>query len=128
VTAVDPADVMLGVARKDDPHQTVTWHTGAAEAIPLTDKSCDVAWSLSTVHHWRDLDVGLAEVRRVLVSGGRFLATERRVKPGATGRASPTQAELFADRCAAAGFRDVKVTSHDTRRGVLLAVIARADT
>jgi ubiquinone/menaquinone biosynthesis C-methylase UbiE len=40
------------------------------------------------VHHWHDLDAGLAEVRRVLRPSGRFLAIERQVEPGATGLAS----------------------------------------
>jgi ubiquinone/menaquinone biosynthesis C-methylase UbiE len=130
VTGVDPAEVMLGVARKDDRRNAVTWRQGTAEALPLPDDSCDIAWGLSTVHHWPDLDGGLAEVRRVLVPGGRLLATERRVKPGATGLAShgwtDAQADTFAHMCASAGMRNVAVTHHDTKRGVLLAVVARA--
>ena len=83
VTGIDPADVMLRVARRDDRQGAVTWKRGAAEALPVPDGSCDVVWSLATVHHWPDLDGGLAEVRRVLSADGRFLAIERRVKPGA---------------------------------------------
>lgn len=128
VTGVDPAGVMLGVARKDDRHGAVTWLEGGAEALPLPDHSCDVAWSLSTVHHWRDLDRGLAEVRRVLTPGGRFLATERRLKPGGTGLAShgwtDQQADTFAELCTSAGFVGVEVTRHDTKRGVLQALLA----
>jgi ubiquinone/menaquinone biosynthesis C-methylase UbiE len=130
VTGVDPAEVMLRVARRDDRRGEVDWRHGAAEALPLPDRSCDVAWSLSTVHHWPDLDGGLREVRRVLAGGGRFLATERRVKPGAHGLAShgwtDQQAERFAQQCAAAGFGDVEVTRHETKRGTLLAVLAHA--
>src|SRR5438876_1152745 len=128
VTGVDPAEVMLRVARRDDRQASVTWRQGAAEALPLPDGSCDVAWSLSTVHHWPDLDRGLNEVRRVLVAGGRFLATERLVKPGARGHAShgwtTDQAELFAERCQSAGLASVEVTNHETERGILLAVAA----
>jgi ubiquinone/menaquinone biosynthesis C-methylase UbiE len=130
VTGVDPADVMLRVARRDDRHGAVTWKRGAAEALPVPDRSCDVVWSLATVHHWPDLDGGLTEVRRVLRADGRFLAIERRVQPGARGHAShgwtDRQAAAFADRCRDAGFELVAVTSHETKRGVLLAVLARA--
>ena len=130
VTGVDPADVMLRVARRDDRHGAVTWKRGAAEALPVPDRSCDVVWSLATVHHWPDLDGGLAEVRRVLRTDGRFLAIERRVRPGARGHAShgwtDRQAAAFADRCREACFELVAVTSHETKRGVLLAVLARA--
>jgi SAM-dependent methyltransferase len=91
-------------------------------------RSHDVAWSLSTVHHWPDLMAGLAEVGRVLTTGGCFLATERRVKAGATGDAShgwtTQQAEQFAQLCELAGFGEVKISNHDASRGVLLAVLA----
>lgn len=36
-----------------------------AEALPFGDRSFDVALAVSTVHHWPDLDGGLAELRRV---------------------------------------------------------------
>jgi ubiquinone/menaquinone biosynthesis C-methylase UbiE len=130
VTGVDPANVMLRVARRADRHGTVTWRQGTAEALPLPDHSHDVAWSLATVHHWPDLDAGLAEVARVVTTGGCFLATERLAKAGATGLAShgwtAEQAERFAEMCESAGFCNVEVSKHDTGRDVQLAVLARA--
>lgn len=130
VTGVEPSEVMLRVARGDDDAGAVTWRPGAAEALPLEDASYDVAWSLSAVHHWPDLDGGLAEVLRVLVPGGRFLAIERRTHAGATGLAShgwtDGQAEAFADACRAAGFADAAVTTHQVKRGPVLAVLATA--
>src|SRR5207244_5069284 len=72
VTGVDPAPVMLRVARlltrRSEP---VRYVEGAAEALPAADGSASVVWSLATVHHWIDLDAGLREARRVLRSGGR---------------------------------------------------------
>jgi SAM-dependent methyltransferase len=50
----------------------VRYLPGSAEALPLADDSADVVWSLATVHHWRDLDRGLAETRRVLRRPGRL--------------------------------------------------------
>jgi ubiquinone/menaquinone biosynthesis C-methylase UbiE len=52
---------MLRVASRADRRRSVTW-LRVAEALPLPDRSHDVAWSLSTVHHWPDLMAGLAEV------------------------------------------------------------------
>ncbi len=128
VTGIDPAPVMLRAARSADRHRTVTWRQGVAEALPLPDRSHDVAWSLSTVHHWPDLMAGLAEVGRVMTIDGRFLATERLVRAGATGHAShgwtTQQAEQFAELCELAGLGDVKISTHDTARGVVLAVLA----
>jgi ubiquinone/menaquinone biosynthesis C-methylase UbiE len=130
VTGIDPASVMLRVARKADRHHAVTWRQGTAEALPLPDGSHDVAWSLSTVHHWGDLDAGLAEVRRVLTPHGRFVATERLVKFGATGHAghgwTTEQADRFAELCESAGLHRVTVSRHHSARGELLAVLASA--
>ncbi len=43
----------------------------AAEALPFHDQSFDVALCRFSAHHWRDLDAGLAEARRVTRTGGR---------------------------------------------------------
>ena len=34
---------------------------GVAEALPLDDKSVDAAMAIFTIHHWSDLEAGLAE-------------------------------------------------------------------
>jgi SAM-dependent methyltransferase len=36
-----------------------------AEALPLDDDSVDAAMACVTIHHWRPMEVGLAELRRV---------------------------------------------------------------
>ncbi len=134
VVGVDPAAVMLRVGRPltrvRPGARRVRYLGGAAEALPLPDDSVTVAWSLSTVHHWHDVEAGLAEVRRVLRPSGRFLAIERRAQPGARGHAShgwtEDQAELFAERCRAAGFTAVEVGGHDLRRRHVISVLATA--
>lgn len=133
VIGIDPAQVMLRVASAltgPSPRGAcaVRYLQGAAEALPLPDDSASVVWSLSTVHHWRDLDAGLGEARRVLRPTGRLLAIERRVEPGATGHAShgwtEDQAERFAEQCRAAGFADVQVGHHQSSRRRVLSVLA----
>jgi ubiquinone/menaquinone biosynthesis C-methylase UbiE len=127
VTGVDPAPVMLRVGRLLS-RSGITWAPGSAEALPLPDGSATVAWSLATVHHWRDLEQGLAEVARVLEPGGRFLVAERRRRPGARGIAShgwtEPQAEAFADACRAAGLTDVTVDTVLRGRSATLVVTA----
>jgi ubiquinone/menaquinone biosynthesis C-methylase UbiE len=131
VTGVDPAPVMLRVAR------LFTWRSvkvryveGAAEAIPLPDGSSSVVWSIATVHHWSDLDAGLREVRRVLLSGGRLVAMERRAQPGARGHRShgwtDEQATVFAERCRAHDFSDVCLERATIGRRPTVSVVARA--
>jgi ubiquinone/menaquinone biosynthesis C-methylase UbiE len=130
VVGVDPARVMRRVARLlTIASPRVRFVDGAAEALPLPDGDATVLWSIATVHHWPDLDAGLAEARRVLASGGQFLAIERRTHPGATGLRShgwtDEQAEAFAARCRAAGFEDVRVERHSSPRRTVLSVLAR---
>jgi ubiquinone/menaquinone biosynthesis C-methylase UbiE len=129
VTGIDPASVMLILARRlTRPRSSIVWAEGAAEALPLPDGSATVLWSLSTVHHWRAVDVGLAEAHRVLAPAGRLLVVERRTYPGAKGRAShgwtDEQADLFADLCHAAGFADARTERHTPGRRPLLVVLA----
>lgn len=126
---VDPSPLMLRLARfatRDDPN--VSWSQGTAEAVPVPDGWASVVWSLKTVHHWKDVAAGLAELRRALAPAGRLLVMERRVRPGATGLAShgwtQHQAESFAAQCRAAGFAGVRRDEHPRGRGSVWVVQA----
>ncbi len=128
VTGVDPASVMLRLARAFTRDDGIGWAEGTAENVPLPDGSATVLWSLATVHHWKDVGLGLEEAHRVLAPKGRLLAIERRSQPGATGLAShgwtQQQAESFATRCRAAGFGDVAIDQHGHGRRAVWAVSA----
>ena len=134
VVGVDPATVMLRVARllgrsSRRNGSAVRYVDAAAEALPLADGSASVVWALATVHHWRDLDAAVGEVRRVLRPAGRFLAVERHSEPGSTGLAShgwtDDQAHGFADLCRAAGF-SAEVGHHRAGRRRVVSVLAHA--
>ena len=130
VVGVDPAPVMLAVARRVARRSaSIDWREGTAEALPVIDVSATVVWSLAAVHHWDDIDGGLLEARRVLAPDGRLLVIERRVRSGATGHAShgwtTAQADAFAASCSRLGFADVSVDEHRLRRGPVLVVQAR---
>ena len=130
VTGVDPAAVMLRLGRLFTWSRRARYVEGTAEAVPVADGGATVAWSIATVHHWQDIEAGLAEVRRILAPGGRFVAIERRTHLGATGVAShgwtDEQAAAFADACRAAGLTDLRTEHARTRhRGEVIAVAAR---
>jgi ubiquinone/menaquinone biosynthesis C-methylase UbiE len=120
---------MLRVARVRWPADRGTsWRLGSAESIPVHDHSAQVVWSLSTVHHWHDVDASLDEATRVLTPGGRFVALERRITDmDAPGKASHgwtiEQVESFAERCRAHGFVDVTTGEHPGPT-TLLSVVA----
>lgn len=131
VTGVDPAPVMLRVAR------LLTWRPGevryvegATEAIPLPEGSASVVWSIATVHHWSDIDAGLREMRRVLRPGGRLVAMERRTQRGARGHQShgwtDEQGTAFGDRCREHGFADVRLERTTIGRRSTVSVVASA--
>ena len=127
VTGVDPAPVMLRVARVLTGHPgTARFLEGSVEALPLPADSASVVWSIASVHHWADLDAGLGEVRRVLRPGGRLVAIERHTRPGARGHGShgwtEDQAAAFARHCLELGFADARVGRHAYGRRRTLSV------
>jgi ubiquinone/menaquinone biosynthesis C-methylase UbiE len=67
VTGVDVSEPMLNLARRNWP--AATWEAGAAESLPLRDKSFDAAISAQAFHHL-DRNAALAELRRVLKPNG----------------------------------------------------------
>ncbi|MGO8933837.1 MAG: class I SAM-dependent methyltransferase [Terracidiphilus sp.] len=70
VTAIDASSQMVAAARA----RGVAAEEGSAESLPYVDRTFDAVFS-NTVLHWVcDQDAMLAQVRRVLRPGGRFVA------------------------------------------------------
>jgi ubiquinone/menaquinone biosynthesis C-methylase UbiE len=130
VTGVDPAPVMLRIARLRAWPSRARFVEGTAEAIPAPDAGASIVWSIATVHHWQDIDAAVREVRRVLRAGGRFVAIERHTTAGAHGLGShgwtDEQAEAFADLCRAHDFVAVRVEHNNVGKRSTVSVIATA--
>jgi SAM-dependent methyltransferase len=61
VTAVEPYAVMIAQRRPDAAPAV----QASAEALPFGDDAFDAAMAILTLHHWTDVDAGLAEMVRV---------------------------------------------------------------
>jgi SAM-dependent methyltransferase len=61
IAAVEPSPVMIA----QRPAGAAPCVRGTAEALPLSDGSVDAALAVLTVHHWTDVEAGIAELRRV---------------------------------------------------------------
>jgi SAM-dependent methyltransferase len=61
VTAVEPSRLMIS----QRPPGAAPAVRASAEDLPFEDGSFDAAMAMITVHHWRDLGAGLAEMARV---------------------------------------------------------------
>jgi len=73
VIGVEPARGMRRLAAGSAHPVRVAFVGGAAERIPLRDRSCDVAWLSQMLHHVRDMAACAAELRRVVRPAGRVL-------------------------------------------------------
>ena len=62
-TGVDPAGVMLRVARRLGDGDRITYLDGGAESLPLPAASATVVWSIASIHHWPQLDEAIARRR-----------------------------------------------------------------
>lgn len=78
--AVEPTPIMRRalavrrVASRDRRNLEVV--DGAAERIPLGDRTVDAAWAVNTMHHWVDPELAAAEIARVVRPGGRVLLVD----------------------------------------------------
>ena len=72
VIAVEPSAAMMAVLA-DKRLPGVHAVRARAEGLPIRNGVCAAAWLSTVVHHFNDLDVAAAEVRRVLTPGGVVL-------------------------------------------------------
>jgi ubiquinone/menaquinone biosynthesis C-methylase UbiE len=112
VSGLDLNPAMLAVARATTPPGvSIDWREAAAENLPFPDQSFDAVLCGMGLQFFSDKQKGLREFHRVLVPGGRLVATV----PGPT----PPPLEIMANALArhigpdAASFVHVVFSMHD---------------
>jgi ubiquinone/menaquinone biosynthesis C-methylase UbiE len=73
VVGIEPSIAMLAVADREAKVKNLAYAAGSAEAIPLLDQSCDLAWLSQVWHHIRDHQACARELHRVVSVGGHVL-------------------------------------------------------
>jgi ubiquinone/menaquinone biosynthesis C-methylase UbiE len=73
VIGVEPSSAMLAKIDRGADAKRPAYVAGSAEAIPLRDRSCDLAWLSQVWHHIRDHQACARELRRIVSPGGRVL-------------------------------------------------------
>lgn len=110
VVGIDPDPVMIDLARRKAAriHRDVEFEVAAIEALPFQLGDFDVVLSSLMLHHLPDdlKALGLAEVRRVLKPGGRFLAVDMQPRTGPISRKILTH--LLGERMMQGGLTDLE--------------------
>lgn len=93
VAGIDPSPEMIGVARQKAAraHLDVDYRVASVEALPFADAAFDVVLSSLMMHHLPEglKPRALAEIRRVLKSGGRLLVVDFQEPTSRLGRLQP---------------------------------------
>ncbi len=71
ITGLDPSELMLREARKKS--DNISWLAGRAEELPFEDATFDTVLCMLTVHHWKDLKMGMKNIFRVLKVQGKLI-------------------------------------------------------
>jgi ubiquinone/menaquinone biosynthesis C-methylase UbiE len=117
LVGVDPSEGMVQVGRRLTPAEI---HLAGAEAMPLPDRSIDLAFSTIAFHHWSDQARGLREIARVLRPGGGLVLIDN-IGPDWLARRLKDRPYLTADQRAAL-WEDCGLRVLEQRRIVLLPV------
>jgi arsenite methyltransferase len=74
VVGIDGSDSMLALAaHRNRDNSNVGFERADATSLPLEDESCDRALSVQVLEYVSELELALAEIRRVLRPGGRVV-------------------------------------------------------
>ena len=76
IIGVDPGENWLEKARKRFPQKHISFKKMQGEELKFEDNSFDVVSISNALHHLKDISVSIAEINRVLKSGGWIIINE----------------------------------------------------
>ena len=128
---VDPSPAMLRIATEQtaghEGRERIEFLQGHAGHLPLAEASVTVVWAINSIHHWNSVGEGLQEVRRVLITDGRFLVTEEDVDGRfGHGDASLSDPNVVTRTIEEAGFVDVAISKCSAGEAKMFTVVARS--
>jgi ubiquinone/menaquinone biosynthesis C-methylase UbiE len=135
LAGVDPSDVMLGLARNRNAAAIragrMELKPGMSAHLPFGDSAFNKAYAVHTIYFWQRPERDLAELHRVLATGGRLVLGFRPSEDEAFVRNFPP--EIYTIRplaeverlISAAGFCDVETKSQPMGKGVMAWTTAR---
>ncbi|HEX8637622.1 MAG TPA: class I SAM-dependent methyltransferase [Pyrinomonadaceae bacterium] len=68
---VEPSETMIEQARRKS--DSIVWTQAAAEELPFEKEFFGAAMATLTIHHWKNLEKGFAEIHRVLKKESNFV-------------------------------------------------------
>lgn len=75
VTGIDVSDQMIALSQSESKaFANVEFRVASAEALPFADGEFTHAFSMESIYYYGDMARALAEIRRVISPGGRFIA------------------------------------------------------
>jgi SAM-dependent methyltransferase len=145
VVAVEPTPFLRRVLRLrrlfSRSRSRIVVAEGAAEKLPVADRTADAIWAVNTMHHWIDPVAAVTEVVRILRPGGRVLLVDEDFQDPAHPEAArfaegnhgpqrhgfaAVDAEAMGARLAQAGLADVEAGRRVIGGRPVLAVSGRA--
>jgi SAM-dependent methyltransferase len=129
LAGVDPSDVMLQIARGRNAKALragrMELKSGTSECLPFADAPFNKAYAVHTIYFWAHPERDLAEIHRVLESGGRLVVGFRPSEDAGFSRDFP--AEVYTIRSideverliSTAGFTQVETVSKSLGKSLM---------
>ena len=127
---VDPSPAMIRIANELSASHAglsrIEFLEGPAENVPISDGTASVVMAINSLHHWDDVQAGLAEVLRILRPGGRLFVSEEELEDGQFGHGDGqlSNSTFVMRTIKGAGFAGVSLNQHSGDEASMLTVAA----